>query len=241
MVGALRGVVAIDGPSGTGKTTVARGLAQRLDAGYLDTGAMYRVITLAALRAGTDLADPDAIAELANQTDLGLGTDPWDPVALLDGAEVGADIRTEQVTAAVSVVAAVPAVRELLVDAQRQIIAGVLDDIGGIVVEGRDIGTVVAPDAPLKVFLTASAEIRAARRTAQDAAAGRQAELDAVRVAVERRDHFDSNRAVDPMRAAVDSVEVDTSGLNLEEVLDSLTELARTRDLLATSERGAVT
>lgn len=239
VAGALRGVVALDGPSGTGKTTVARMLAQRLEAGYLDTGAMYRLITLAALRAGTDLADPDAIAEVASRADVGVGTDPWDPVAILDGDDVGEEIRTDKVTSAVSAVAAVPEVRQLLVDAQQQIISDVLSGIGGIVVEGRDIGTVVAPDAPLKIFLTASAEIRAARRTAQDTDAGRQADLDAVRKAVERRDHLDSSRAVDPMRAAEDAVEVDSTDLGLEQVLDAMTDLARSRALLA--EEGAVT
>ncbi|MQA62814.1 MAG: (d)CMP kinase [Actinophytocola sp.] len=230
-------MVAIDGPSGTGKSTAARGLAERLGAGYLDTGAMYRVITLAVLRAGTDLGDPAAIAKVAGSTDLAVGADPVDPVVLLDDADVGAEIRGDEVTAAVSAVAAVPEVRELLVDAQRQIIEGVLADVGGIVVEGRDIGTVVVPDAELKVFLTAAPEIRAARRTAQHSAAGRAVNHTDVLRAVDRRDRLDSTRAADPLRAAADAVEVDTSELDLERVITALLELVAQRDLVADRAR----
>lgn len=232
MAAALRGVVALDGPSGTGKTTVARRLAQRLGAGYLDTGAMYRAITLAVLRAGTDLGDPQAIARLAASADIGVGTDPHNPAAVLDNVDVSAEIREGKVDSAVSAVAAVPEVRELLVGAQREIIEAVLADVGGIVVEGRDIGTVVAPQAGLKVFLTAHAEVRAARRTAQDSAAGRAAEQALVRAAVDRRDRLDSTRAVDPMRPAEDAVELDTTELNLEQVLTALQELVARRELL---------
>lgn len=237
MAAALRGVVAIDGPSGTGKSTAARKLAERLGAGYLDTGAMYRVITLAVLRAGTDLGDPAAIAKVAGSTDLAVGADPVDPVVLLDDADVGAEIRGDEVTAAVSAVAAVPEVRELLVGAQQQIIEGVLADVGGIVVEGRDIGTVVAPDAELKVYLTAAPEIRAARRTAQHSAAGRAVNHTDVLRAVDRRDRLDSTRAADPLRAAADAVEVDTSDLDLERVITALLELVAQRDLVADPAR----
>lgn len=237
MSGVLRGVIALDGPSGTGKTTVARLLAERLGSGYLDTGAMYRAITLAALRAGTDLGDPEAITEIAESVDLGVGTDPADPVALLGDDDVSEAIRSDEVTAAVSAIAAVPAVRELLVDVQRQIIDGVVAEVGGIVVEGRDIGTVVAPDAPLKVFLTAAADIRAARRTAQDSAAGREANHADVRQSVDRRDRLDSTRAVNPMRPADDAVEFDTSELDLDQVLVALLEFVDRRELLVdTSE-----
>lgn len=237
MSGVLRGVVALDGPSGTGKTTVARLLAERLGSGYLDTGAMYRAITLAALRAGTDLGDPDAITEIAESADLGVGTDPSDPVALLGDDDVSEAIRSDEVTAAVSAIAAVPAVRELLVDVQRQIIDGVVAEVGGIVVEGRDIGTVVAPDAPLKVFLTAAAEIRAARRTAQDSAAGREANHADVRQSVDRRDRLDSTRAVNPLRPADDAIELDTSELDLDQVLVALLEFVERRELMVdTSE-----
>jgi cytidylate kinase len=233
VAGALRGVVALDGPSGTGKTTVARKLADRLSAGYLDTGAMYRAVTVAVLRAGVDPADAAAVAELARGVELSIGTSPERPNVLLSGEDVGVQIRGGDVTAAVSAVSAVPEVRELLVAQQRRIIDEVVADIGGIVVEGRDIGTVVAPDAPLKVYLTASAEIRAARRSSQDTAAGRQSTVDEARTSVERRDKLDSTRTASPLRAAEDAVPVDTSELKIDQVIVALSELASQRGLLS--------
>lgn len=232
MAGALRGVVAMDGPSGTGKSTVSRKLATKLGAGYLDTGAMYRMVTLAVLRAGTDLTDADAIADVARKAEFGIGTSPDEATVTLAGEDVAAEIRGADVTTAVSPVSAVPAVRELLVDRQREIIAEVLGRVGGIVVEGRDIGTVVSPDAPLKIFLTASAEVRAARRSAQDSAAGRESTVDVAKASVERRDRLDSTRAASPLRAAEDAVEVDTSALNIDQVIVALAELALHRGLL---------
>jgi cytidylate kinase len=232
VAGALRGVVALDGPSGTGKTTVARKLATRLSAGYLDTGAMYRAITVAVLRAGVDPADAVAVAGLADGLRLEIGTSPTRPSVLLAGKDVATDIRAAAVTAAVSAVSSVPAVRELLVAEQRRIIEDVLSTTGGIVVEGRDIGTVVAPDAPLKVYLTASAAIRAARRSAQDSAAGRESTVDEARQSVERRDHLDSTRVTSPLRAAEDAVPVDTSELKIDQVIIALSELASQRGLL---------
>lgn len=235
MPGVLRGVVALDGPSGTGKTTVARQLAARLGAGYLDTGAMYRVVTLAVLRAGIDPADAgqaSAIAELTATAEVGVGTDPQRPRALLAGEDVGEEIRTEAVNKAVSPVSAIPAVREVLVAGQRRLVAHVLETVGGIVVDGRDIGTVVAPDAPLKVFLTASAEVRASRRSAQDTAAGREADAATARESVERRDRLDSTRTASPMKAADDAVVLDTSELTIDQVLVALAELANQRGLL---------
>jgi cytidylate kinase len=229
VAGALHGVVALDGPSGTGKTTVARKLAASLGAGYLDTGAMYRAITVAVLRAGVDPSDAVAVAELARGLELKIGTSPVCPSVLLDGEDVSTDIRGGDVTATVS---AVPAVRELLVAQQRRIIEELVATTGGIVVEGRDIGTVVAPDAPLKVYLTASAAIRAARRNAQDSAAGRESTVDDARQSVERRDHLDSTRAASPLRAADDAVPIDTSELELEQVIIALSELASQRGLL---------
>ncbi|WP_410647013.1 (d)CMP kinase [Amycolatopsis sp. cmx-4-54] len=225
-------MVAMDGPSGTGKSTVSRKLATKLGAGYLDTGAMYRMVTLAVLRAGTDLTDADAIADVARKAEFGIGTSPGEAIVTLAGEDVAAEIRGADVTTAVSPVSAVPAVRELLVTRQREIIGEVLGSVGGIVVEGRDIGTVVSPDAPLKIFLTASAEVRAARRSAQDSAAGRESTVDVAKAAVERRDHLDSTRAASPLRAAEDAVEVDTSALNIDQVIVALAELALHRGLL---------
>ncbi|WP_253828807.1 (d)CMP kinase [Prauserella aidingensis] len=224
-------MVALDGPSGTGKTTVARKLAAALGAGYLDTGAMYRVVTLAVLDAGVDPHDADAVVALARSVRLDVSTDPAAPGARLEGTDVGEAIRTPRVDAAVSAVSAVPELRDLLVQRQRALIAEAARD-GGVVVDGRDIGTVVAPDAPLKVFLTASPEVRAARRGAQDTAAGREADQATVLASVERRDRLDSSRAASPLRPADDAVEFDTSELSIDQVLAALTELAGTRGLL---------
>ncbi|MFI6025128.1 (d)CMP kinase [Amycolatopsis magusensis] len=232
MAGVLRGVIALDGPSGTGKTTAARGLATRLGSGYLDTGAMYRVIALAVLRAGADPADPAAVLAVAERTELTVGTDPAGVRVLLDGEDVAAAIRGGDVDHAVSPVSAVPEVRARLVDEQRRIIAEVLAARGGIVVDGRDIGTVVAPDAPLKVFLTASPEARAARRSAEHGATGVESTVESVRAAVDRRDRLDSTRAASPLRAAEDAVGLDTSDLDREQVITTLTGLARERGLL---------
>lgn len=239
MAGALSGVVAMDGPSGTGKTTVARKLANRLGAGYLDTGAMYRVVTLAVLRAGIDPADAAAVAGLARGVDLGIGTIPGQPQITLGGEDVGAAIRAGDVTGAVSAVSSVPEVREQLVAEQRRIVADVVESTGGIVVEGRDIGTVVVPDAPLKIFLTADAEVRAARRSSQDTAAGRKSSVEQARESVERRDHLDSTRATSPLRAADDAVQVDTTQLSIDQTIVALCELASQRGMLASCTASA--
>jgi cytidylate kinase len=231
--GKLRGVVAMDGPSGTGKSTVSRRLAQAGGAAYLDTGAMYRAVTLAVLRAGLPAdASSDAIVTAARAARLRSGTDPRSPHIELDGEDVEAEIRGAEVTLAVSAVSAIPAVRRLLVQRQRDLIAEALEETGGAVVEGRDIGSVVLPDAPLKVYLTAPAEIRAARRAAQDRKAGRVADLDAVLADVRRRDNLDSTRATSPLHAAPDAVVLDTDGLSVDAVLARLMELAHERGLL---------
>ncbi|WP_367130415.1 (d)CMP kinase [Saccharothrix sp. HUAS TT1] len=231
--GELRGVVALDGPSGTGKSSAARRLAAALGARYLDTGAMYRAVTLAVLRAGADPADQAAVAGVAAAARLVQGTNPDRSTTTLDGDDVGAEIRGPEVTLAVSPVSAVPAVRELLVAEQRRIIAAALDEVGGIVVEGRDIGTAVAPDAPLKVYLTADAEARAQRRAKQDSASGRAATLDATLADVRRRDTYDSTRAASPLRAADDAVVLDTTSLDLAGTLAALLELVDAKGLLA--------
>lgn len=218
-------VVAIDGPAGTGKSSVSRGLARGLGARFLDTGAMYRMVTLAVLRAGADPADAEAVAETASAVQLSVGYDPDVSSFFLDGEDVSAEIRGDDVTRAVSAVSAVPSVRTRLVDLQREMASGP----STIVVEGRDIGTVVFPDAPVKIFLTASAETRAARRNAQNVRAGLADDCEAVLADVRRRDHLDSTRAVSPLRAAPDAIVVDTSDMTEAEVIAHLQELVRQR------------
>ncbi len=217
-------VVAVDGPAGTGKSTVSRRLARALDARYLDTGSMYRIATLAMLRAGVDLDDPAAIAAAAD-VELSVGYDPDAEQAYLTGEDVSVQIRGDDVTRAVSAVAAVPAVRERLVRLQRDLASG----RQSVVVEGRDIGTVVLPAADVKIFLTASAETRARRRNDQNVAAGLPDDYRGVLADVRRRDHLDSTRAVSPLRAAEDALVVDTSELTLDEVVARLTEIVAQR------------
>jgi cytidylate kinase len=212
-------VVAVDGPSGSGKSTVSRRLAQRLGARYLDTGAMYRAVTLAVLRAGVDPHDADTVPKIASSVELLVGTDPAAPHISLDGEPVDVQIRGPEVTAHVSAVAAVPEVRRVLVEQQRAIIEAAR--LGpGIVVEGRDIGTVVAPDAQLKVFLTASPDERARRRSTE-----RSADLDTTAADLARRDRLDSTRAADPLAQAADAVVLDSTELGIDEVVDRLARM----------------
>jgi CMP/dCMP kinase len=218
-------VIAVDGPAGTGKSSVSRGLARSLSARYLDTGAMYRIVTLAVIRAGVDLADTPAIEVAAADVPLSVGYDPDEDKAYLDAEDVSREIRGDEVTQAVSAVSAVPAVRARLVGLQRELAAGP----GSVVVEGRDVGTVVLPDADLKIFLTASAEERARRRNDQNVAAGRDDDYETVLADVVRRDHLDSTRAMSPLRAADDAVVVDTSDMSEPEVIAHLTELVQQR------------
>jgi cytidylate kinase len=218
-------IVAIDGPAGTGKSSVSRGLARTLGANYLDTGAMYRMATLAVLRAGVDPDDDAAVTAAVASARLSLDYDPDIDRCFLDGEDVSAEIRGDEVTRVVSAVSSVAAVRERLVGFQREMAHG----HGGIVVEGRDIGTVVLPDADLKIFLTASAETRARRRNDQNVAAGLGDDYAAVLADVRRRDHLDSTRAVSPLRAAEDAVVVDTSELTEAEVITHLLELVEQR------------
>lgn len=218
-------VVAVDGPAGTGKSSVSRGLARGLGARYLDTGAMYRIVTLAILRAGIDPEDQAAVGEAAQTVQLSVGYDPDEDRCYLDGEDVSSEIRGEAVTRAVSAVSSVPAVRARMVDLQRSLAAGQ----DSIVVEGRDIGTVVLPDADVKIFLTASAETRAQRRNDQNVAAGLPDDYAGVLADVRRRDHLDSTRAVSPLRAADDAVIVDTSAMTEPEVIDHLLKLVRQR------------
>jgi CMP/dCMP kinase len=223
---ALSGVVvAIDGPAGTGKSSVSRGLAHALQARYLDTGAMYRIVTLAVLRAGIDPADQAAVGAASSTVKLSVGFDPDEDRSYLDGEDVSSEIRGDEVTQAVSAVSSVPTVRTRLVGLQRTL----ADGPGSVVVEGRDIGTVVLPDADVKFFLTASPETRARRRNDQNVAAGLPDDYDGVLVDVRRRDHLDSTRAVSPLRAASDALVVDTSAMTESEVIAHLLQLVKQR------------
>lgn len=214
-------IVTVDGPSGTGKSTMCRALAKRLDAKYVDTGAMYRVATLAVLRAGVDPADTAKVIEATADLPLEVSDDPDSTEVLFAGEDVKGEIRGAEVTKHVSAVSAIPEVRVNLVELQRKLAR----EAGRAIVEGRDIGTVVLPDAPAKVFMTASAEVRAKRRYDQDIAAGREADYDAVLADVQRRDQADSSRATSPLKPADDAVLVDTSEMTPDEVLAALTEV----------------
>lgn len=215
-----RWVVAVDGPSGSGKSTISRRLARQLGARYLDTGAMYRAVTWAVLEAGMDPHDAEAVAKVAAEVALAVGTDPTVPAVSVDGHPVETEIRGPAVTRAVSAVAAVPEVRRLLVARQREIIA----KADRIVVEGRDIGAVVAPDADLKVYLTASAVERARRRSAEQ-----DADLAATVEDLARRDRLDSTRATDPLRRAPGAVELDTTTLGIDQVVVRLVAMMADR------------
>jgi len=213
-------VVAVDGPSGSGKSSTSRGVAKALGLRYLDTGAMYRAVTWWMLRTGVDVDDAQAVAARASEPVLTSGTDPERPTISVDGTDVSAPIRTPEVTRAVSAVSAVPEVRSLLLRQQRDIIGE-----GGIVVEGRDIGAVVAPDADVKVYLTAESAARAERRTAELAPGS--VTVDATAQDLARRDRIDSGRAASPLTQAEDAVVVDTTALTLDEAIAAIVDLAR--------------
>ncbi|OBF65917.1 cytidylate kinase [Mycobacterium sp. 852002-51971_SCH5477799-a] len=218
-------VVAIDGPAGTGKSSVSKGLARSLGARYLDTGGMYRTVTLAVLRADIDPADADAVARTADTVQMSVDYHPDGNRYFLCGEDVSTEIRGDRVTGSVSAVSSVPAVRTRLVAMQREMAQGP----GSVVVEGRDIGTVVLPDAPVKIFLTASAETRARRRNDQNVAAGLADDYEAVLADVRRRDRLDSTRAVSPLRAAPDAVVVDTSEMTEAQVISHLHDVVKQR------------
>lgn len=212
-------VVAIDGPSGSGKSSAARGVARRLGLRYLDTGAMYRAVTWWALRAGVPVHDADTLAARCGEPVIEVDTDPTAPRVAVDGIDVSRPIRSREVTNAVSLVSAVPEVRQRLIACQRELIGD-----GGIVVEGRDIGTVVAPDADVKVFLTADEDERARRRAAEGLA-GVRVEVGLTRQEMARRDQLDSRQMV----KASDAVVLDTTHLDLDQVIDRICALANER------------
>jgi cytidylate kinase len=212
-------VVAVDGPVGSGKSTVARRVAARLGYVYLDTGAMYRAVGLLATEAGVGLGDEEAVVALARSAGLRFDGDGH---LFADGRDVSAAIRTLEMGAAASQVSALPGVRGLLVEEQRRL-AGDTD----IVMEGRDIGTNVFPGAAVKVFLTARPEVRAARRAAELREKGDEVDDAQVLAALLERDRRDSTRALAPLRKAADAVELDTSEMTLDEVVDAVTAIAR--------------
>jgi CMP/dCMP kinase len=210
-------LVTIDGPAGSGKSSVARAVAGRLGVVNLNTGAAYRAAALLALREDSDLDDPAKLAALARRVDL----DPQG--ASIDGERVGEpDLRSPEVSAAASKVSAHAPLREVLLPVQRAAAQKARDE-GGAVVEGRDIGTVVLPDAELKVYLSAAPEERARRRAYQT---GREGELDRIRAAIARRDRQDSEREISPLKPAADAVVLDTTTLSLEEVVSTVLDLA---------------
>lgn len=215
-------IVAIDGPSASGKSTVAKATAIRLGFGYLDTGAMYRAVALKALLTKTPLDDAAGLSALAAAAVIAFerGEGPLPTVVLLDGRDVSAEIRSPEVNHAVSPVSKVPGVRQAMVALQRA--AAGEDDY---VVEGRDIGTVVFPDAPVKVFLTASADERARRRLGDLREAGHAVEQEDVAKTLERRDRIDSTRETAPLARAGDAVELDTTAMSIEAVVDAIVRM----------------
>ena len=208
--------MAIDGPSGSGKSSTSRGVADRLGLRYLDTGAMYRAITWWMLRQDVDVHDPAAVAARVEEPEILSGTDPLGPTILVDGVDVGLAIRSDEVNAAVSPVAAVPAVRQRLLELQHEIIGA-----GGIVVEGRDIGSVVAPDADVKIFLTADAAARAHRRALEEGGA----DIETTRESLLARDEIDTGRTASPLVMADGAVHVDGTAYSLEDVVDLVVSL----------------
>jgi CMP/dCMP kinase len=225
-------VIAIDGPSGSGKSTVARRVAADLQLRYLDTGAIYRALTWSVLDKAVDPDNIDAVLAVASTAQIRVSTDPHTQAVSVDGRDVAAAIRGPAVTRAVSAVSAVPQVRERLVALQRAIIGA-----GGIVVEGRDIGTVVAPDSPVKIFLTASAETRAARRSADAQSTADDRDVSSVQADLARRDALDSTRAASPLTMAPDAVQLDSTSMDEDAVVARVLDLVgqRSRELASSS------
>ncbi len=213
--------IALDGPAGAGKSTIAKQLAAHLDYVYIDTGAMYRAVTLAALEQKLNLEDGQVLGELMKSLDIRLTPGEHGQRVFIGDREVTEAIRTNEVTNNVSFVARQAEVRSALVIAQRK-----LAEHGGIVMDGRDIGTVVLPQAELKVFMTASVEERASRRHRENIARGMESDLEALQAEIALRDKRDSERTVSPLKQADDAIYLDTTEMNIDQVVDRLTELA---------------
>ena len=220
-------VIAIDGPAGAGKSTVARGLAERLGLLYVDSGATYRAAALKALKAGVSPDDEPAVVELVASAIIQFVAGDSGSRVLLDGDDVTAAIRSPEVSLAASKVSRYPTVRQKMISLQRSLARG-----RGVVMEGRDIGTVVFPDATLKIFLTAASEERARRRLGDNQQRGQAATLPQTIAAIERRDQLDKERKLSPLIPAPDAVEVDSTNLTADQVVDHILEAARDRKLI---------
>ena len=218
-------VIAIDGPAGAGKSTVAQKLAARLGLMYVDSGATYRAFALKVLEAGIDPHDEPAVAKLIGATNVQVTSDGSAHV-LVDGEDVTARLRTPEVTLAAAQVSRLPEVRAKLIEVQRRFARG-----PGVVMEGRDIGTVVFPQAPLKIFLKADVEERARRRLKQDSRDGRDATLEKTAYEIGRRDQLDAERKISPLTPAPDAVEIDSTLLLADQVVERILALARDRQL----------
>jgi cytidylate kinase len=219
-------VITIDGPAGAGKSTVAQKLAERLGLSYLDSGATYRAAALKVLEAGVSLDDEAAVAKLAEEADIRITTDGGQPCVLLEGEDVTARIRTAEVTLAAAKVSRLAKVRRKLIALQKR-----LAKPPGVVMEGRDIGTVVLPDAPLKIFLKADPEERARRRLEQDLKEGRASTLEQTACEIGRRDQLDAERRISPLVAAPDAIVIDSTHLTADQVVDQILALVGKRKL----------
>ncbi len=214
-------IVAIDGPAGAGKSTIAKRLAQRIGADYIDTGAMYRAVALKLLRTGTDYNDPEALQTMLDAMDV----DFSEGRTILDGEDVSGLIRTPEISALASPSSGVPAVRYKLTALQQA-----MGKRKSIVMDGRDIGTVVFPDADFKFFLTASADERARRRTEEMRAKGQEADFETIRADIIQRDYQDSHRAFRPLQKAEDAVEIDSTDMSIDNVVDTMMAFIEARD-----------
>jgi len=220
-------VITIDGPAGAGKSTVARMLASRLGLTYVDSGATYRAAALKVVRSGVAPDDESAVAEIAAHAEIDFAADNGPSAVRLDGCDVTQEIRTPEVTLAAAKVSRLPEVRKKLIALQQSLVRG-----KGVVMEGRDIGTVVFPDAPLKIFLKADVEERARRRLNQDQQEGRASTLEQTAYDIGRRDQLDAERKVSPLFPAADAIEIDSTTLSAEQVVERIVEIARKRKLL---------
>jgi len=217
-------VIAIDGPSGSGKSTVGKAIARRLGYLYIDSGAVYRAVGLKALDANTPVEEAESVANLARHSDIRLGGDPDHLRIFIDGRDVTADIRKPDASHASSVVATIPEVRTAVVDKLREMARA-----GGVVMDGRDIGTKVFPDAQVKLFLDASLDVRAQRRFEEERERGRGVTLEQIKAELEERDRRDRERSATPLVKAPDAVLIDTSDLSLDRVIDRVIEIVAVR------------